>query len=509
MIICRRRRFAYLIIYPLLISLTFFLLPEVTCILAYQQTGDDLLEQGKQYYQEGKFEEAIETLSLALKMLSDKDKLVDAYLHSALSHFALGEKEKAREDLAGLLRLNPKQQLDPMYYPPDFVQLLNEAKGAILAHFSIETEPSEAQVYLDGELRGLSPLELKELSAGEHKLVVMKEGYKAEEESVIVKEGEKKAVSFKLEKNEKKGKPAVAVTPKEKKPEVKKSRSWLWILLGGAAAAAVAILATRGGKETGPSTPALSTQTFGTIRIKSVPTEAEIFLDGNNTGFKTNHTIIQVPTGQHTIRLEKNGWKNWKQEVYVEAHQTTELQAFLLPRQPLNILFRDNFQDGNAQGWELNDGAWRVEQDNGNYVLSVPTGNQFAFATLRHPGWHNYNFKSKVKFVSGDIYCELCFRIGEVAHYWLGINADKISLNKEYSGAGNFERLAEGDVSLSHNEWYDFEIVTNNEKIIVYVNNSQRIYLKDNDANVSTGTIAFEVHTNTHIYFDDVLIYMQ
>jgi hypothetical protein len=505
----RRDKVINIITYVLLVTLPLILLPEITLVLAQEQTGDDLLKQGKKYYQEGRFEEAVEKLSLALKMLTDKDKLVDAYLHIALSHFALGEKEKAKQDLTELLRLKPEHKLDPMYYPPDFVQLLDEAKGVILAHITIETEPTEAQVYLDGELTGLSPLELQEVAAGEHKLVVLKEGYKAAEKKLIVKEGEERTISFELEDEKQQKKPAVAVTPSEKKPQVKKSKSWLWILLGGAAAVAVAILASRGRKEAGPSTPPQATQTFGKIRIKSVPTEAEIFIDGNNTGFKTNHTISQVPTGQHTIRLEKNGWKNWKQEVYVEENQTAELQAFLLPRQPLNIIFRDTFQDGNARGWQLYDGVWRIEQDNGNYVLSASTGSQFAFAILYHAGWHNCSFKSKVKFVSGDIYCELLFRIGEIGHYWLGIGSGSISLNKEYSGAGDFETLAQCDVALSRNEWYDFEIVTNNEKLIVYVNDSQKLYVKDNDANVSRGTIGFEVHENTHVYFDDVLIYMQ
>ena len=166
MFICRREKFIRIIVFFLLISFFFFIIPEPAWLWAQEKAGDDLLEQGKQYYQEGRVEEAVEKLSLALKMLTDKDKLVDAYLHVALSHFALGEKEKARQDLTELLRLNPGQKLDPMYYPPDFVQLLDEAKGVILAHITIETEPTEAQVYFDGELKGLSPLELKEVASG-------------------------------------------------------------------------------------------------------------------------------------------------------------------------------------------------------------------------------------------------------------------------------------------------------------------------------------------------------
>ena len=106
---------------------------------------------------------------------------------------------------------------------------------------------------------------------------MLKEEYNAKEERVTVKKGEEKAVSFSLEQKEEE-RPTVAATPSEKKPEVKKSRSWLWILLGGAAAAAVAILASRGGKEAAGPTP--TQQAYGSIQVKSYPNGASIFLDG-------------------------------------------------------------------------------------------------------------------------------------------------------------------------------------------------------------------------------------
>ena len=47
---------------------------------------------------------------------------------------------------------------------------------------------------------------------------------------------------------------------------------------------------------------------IGSIYVVSTPPGATIFLDGTNTGQVTPHSIINIPIGPHTIRLEKNGY---------------------------------------------------------------------------------------------------------------------------------------------------------------------------------------------------------
>jgi tetratricopeptide (TPR) repeat protein len=500
MYILSNERLKYLIIFILIFSLPLLLMPEPGWVLAQEQTGDDLLEQGKQYYQEGKFEETVEKLTLALKMLSDKDKLVDAYLHMALSHFALGEKEKAKQDLAELLRLDPTHKLDPMYYPPDFVQLLDEAKGAILAHITIETEPTEAQVYLDGELKGLSPLELQEVAAGEHKLVVLKEGYKAQEQRLLVKEGEKRTVSFELEKKEEKKRPAVAVTPKEKKPEVKKSKSWLWILLGGAAAAAIAILASRGGKETGGPTPTPTTQTFGSIQVKSYPNGASIFLNGQNTGFKTNHTLTNIPTGNHTILLRLAGWKDWQEEVVVNANQKVVVKPCLLPP---NGCFRDNFQDGDTDGWDLPN-SYKLRNEGGNYFLE---GNGDGFARPSVQEWRNFSLKFKFKLLytrTGHFSADFRTKPNEDRYRLLitedGVWIDKNINEEQINFTDSFRHI------ITKGRWYNINIVVEGDNIKVYFDNSLKINIYDHHDTIDSGGFMFFLYRDSGAQIDDVLM---
>lgn len=174
------------------------------------------------------------------------------------------------------------------------------------------------------------------------------------------------------------------------------------------------------------------------------------------------------------------------------------------------ILFLDNFEDGDSQGWYLwgtgeYDG-WSIETETGNYVLSSSTGNQVAWARLQHPGWYDLRFKTRVKFISGDTYCELLFRIDDLGqHYWIQIMDNHVGLAKE-SGTGPFEWLASAPMNILQNTWYDFEIAARDNKIKVYVNGFPKINVKDDDPWGNIGTIGFEVHENTQVYFDDVLV---
>lgn len=499
----KRTNFKYLITYVLLFSLPLILMPEPVWVLTQKEEGEVLLKQGKQDYIEGRFEDAIEKLTLAIKLLADKDKLIDAYLHLGLCHFALGEKEKAKENLIGLIRLNPAQKLNPLYYPPDFVGLLDETKEVILAHIKVETAPADAEVYLDGELVGVAPLELTEVAEGEHKLRVVKEGYKAQEQSLVVKEGEEKTVSFELEKKEEK-KPTVAVTPPEKKPEVKKGKGWLWILLGGAAAAVVAILATRGGKET-PAPP--PTQAFGSIQVKSYPNGATIFLDGQDTGFKTNHTLTNIPTGRHTILLRLAGWKDWEEEVTVYQNQTAVVKPCLLPP---NGCFRDNFQDGDADGWEFFDSEWKINNEGGNYFLE---GNS--------PGWDihchakpqcryiknvSLRFRLKVVSFSDRGHFPVDFRYGSQGWYSFDFRYDRIVCDKHIIFPEECIDLRDTSRRIIIGKWHNIEIIAKGDNIQLFINNQLIINVNDHDERIEKGHFLFTASNGCHAQIDDVVI---
>lgn len=54
---------------------------------------------------------------------------------------------------------------------------------------------------------------------------------------------------------------------------------------------------------------------------------AKIYLDGVNTGFAAPHTFTEVDPGSYTLKLTLPYWKNWEQQVTIEAGETTMVNA--------------------------------------------------------------------------------------------------------------------------------------------------------------------------------------
>lgn len=106
---------------------------------AQQPSVDKEVEEAKALYREANFTEAIVKLEAAiehLKTVRDLDvkrtRLGDAYLHMALSYFALDNRTAAKEYLKGMLRLERMRRLDPQIYAPPILELLEEARADVL-----------------------------------------------------------------------------------------------------------------------------------------------------------------------------------------------------------------------------------------------------------------------------------------------------------------------------------------------------------------------------------------
>ena len=79
------------------------------------------------------------------------------------------------------------------------------------------------------------------------------------------------------------------------------------------------------------STTGEATAGTGRIVVSSVPTNASIYLDGNDTGAQTNTTLEAVPVGEHTIDLVMPGYRNATRTVTVEEGGHIALDLLLSP----------------------------------------------------------------------------------------------------------------------------------------------------------------------------------
>lgn len=83
---------------------------------------------------------------------------------------------------------------------------------------------------------------------------------------------------------------------------------------------------------------AVSLVTTGSLAISSIPTGAEIFVDGEPKGQFTNATVTGIPAGNHTFRLTLSGYNDVTSEdtepVIITGGMITYIQTVLSPLEP-------------------------------------------------------------------------------------------------------------------------------------------------------------------------------
>ncbi len=74
-----------------------------------------------------------------------------------------------------------------------------------------------------------------------------------------------------------------------------------------------------------------SQPTTGSISVSSLPSGAQISLDGSSTGYNTPYVLTGLTPGQHAVLLKLSGYQDFGQTVTVTAGQTTSISAPLTP----------------------------------------------------------------------------------------------------------------------------------------------------------------------------------
>jgi hypothetical protein len=86
---------------------------------------------------------------------------------------------------------------------------------------------------------------------------------------------------------------------------------------------------TTGGSSSDTGQPDQSTSTVNTakVMISSEPTGGDIYVDGNFVG--NTPSLIELPAGSHTVRVEARGQKPWSRAVSLTSGSKVTLQAVL------------------------------------------------------------------------------------------------------------------------------------------------------------------------------------
>jgi hypothetical protein len=157
----------------------------------------------------------------------------------------------------------------------------------------IRSVPAGATVTIDGTDRGRTPLTVGGLAPGAHRLRLTRDGYVTENQRIDV--------------------------PRSRNPRAVR------VTLRRVAAAPPARAATG----TPNRAPVAASPTFGgMIEVQSLPTGAQVFLDGKRVG-STPISTLAARAGEHVLRLERDGYRRWTSSIRVVAGQRTRVTASL------------------------------------------------------------------------------------------------------------------------------------------------------------------------------------
>ncbi|MDR3367179.1 MAG: PEGA domain-containing protein [Prevotellaceae bacterium] len=222
----------------------------------------------------------------------------------------------------------------PMYHPESGIREVTVEKSAPLTvelrpqfgQLTINTTPEPgAEVFIDDEKRGKSPLTIGRLKSGTHKIRVVKPQFLPAEQKQTIADGATESLTLTMQPNF----AVITLTAPDGgdiyiNDEKKATAQWKGRLTPGPYKVEVrkpshrssvkAITSEAGKNET--IRLAAPTPIYGALNVKEKNVKADIFIDGKKYG-KTPNIIKNLLVGKHFVELRAEGYKPSLQEVEV------------------------------------------------------------------------------------------------------------------------------------------------------------------------------------------------
>lgn len=217
---------------------------------------------------------------------------------------------------------------------------------------SVESNPTDAYVYVNGAMVGKTPYVVTGLSNGDHEFMVTKNGYYNWKKTITVLEGQQRSIYATLQPIENTQGILVTSEPSGAKiyldgvyqgetmsgqaypiTDVSTGIHSLILELDGYPDYKTSVSIVEGGSPVeinavmGES-PAVTT---GSIHITSTPSGATIYLDDIYEGAITPYTLSGVSAGEHTVTLRLEGYSDGISKVTVTGGEVEQLSIGLAP----------------------------------------------------------------------------------------------------------------------------------------------------------------------------------
>ncbi|TAL25694.1 MAG: PEGA domain-containing protein [Nitrospirae bacterium] len=217
-----------------------------------------------------------------------------------------------------------------------------------LGSLSVSSDPMVATVYLNGKLVGATPVQLKDIPAGEYTVVISKAGYIEATVKAIVKGKEVTEANIRLS-------PVIYSVKIFSSPENAEvfwdetARGVTPVVIENVTAGVHKIRIVKEAHEEQKDTVDVQipvtektyrlTPHTGSLGIKTDPAGAEVIIDNKNIGI-TPLSVSALPVRQYIIRLQKEGYKAKDVKAGIVRDKTTEINEVLmeLDAQPPEII---------------------------------------------------------------------------------------------------------------------------------------------------------------------------
>jgi peptidyl-prolyl cis-trans isomerase B (cyclophilin B) len=206
---------------------------------------------------------------------------------------------------------------------------------------TVNSTPSGATVFLDGEGKGDTPVGLSAVPVGEHQLVITKEGYADYSETVTVSKGTKKLVSANLKMQI--GSLRISTTPSGASVSVdgiaRGVTTEAGLLVSGLRVGEHQVRAAKAKYEAYESSAFVEPDVTkevkidlsakpGSVVITSTPSGAEVFIDGVSKGV-TSCSVSGLMAGMYSVKLKKEGYEEHSGNVVIQAGRASSYFATL------------------------------------------------------------------------------------------------------------------------------------------------------------------------------------
>ncbi|KQO18474.1 immunoglobulin-like domain-containing protein [Paenibacillus sp. Leaf72] len=154
-------------------------------------------------------------------------------------------------------------------------------------------------------------------------------------------------------------------------------------------------------------------------------------------------------------------------------------------------LFTDDFQDGDLQGWTVNNSsiikAAADPASASNQVLYVSAGDE-AIASVNQDIGSDYVYEAKVKKVAAGAFPGILARYSDVNNFYMfQLGDNRFSLSKRVGGTTT--TLGEYPITINVNQWYTMRIIVEGSKMKAYVDD--KLIFNVTDTSLTSGKAGF------------------